>query len=91
MPIDAAPVLRYIRAMRNVTIILPEDVAERLRVRAADNGHIVSKPLTSLVERTQRNEDKYETGVEHPLVGKLQESKWMNEDVENRLKGILRS
>ena len=86
-----APVLRYIRAMRNITTILPEDVAERLRVRAAGNGHIVSMRPASLVERTQRNEDKYETGMERPLVRKLQESKWMNEDVEDQLEGIFRS
>ena len=37
-PVDANPVFHYLGAMENVTVALPEDVAPRVRFRAAEDG-----------------------------------------------------
>ena len=53
--------------MKNVIVILPEDVALWLRVRAAKNGRSVSRWLSDLLESMKRREDEYEAAMERGL------------------------
>ena len=65
--VDTKLVFHYFRDMKNVTVTLPEDVAQWLRVRAAESGRSVSKWLAELIESMKRLEDGYEMAMEQAL------------------------
>ena len=53
--------------MKHVTIILPEDLARWLRVRAAENARSVSRWVAELLDGVRRQEDKYEAAMQQAL------------------------
>ena len=53
--------------MKNVTITLPEDVARRLRVKAAEDDRSVSRWIAELLERMRYREDEYELVMRRAL------------------------
>lgn len=65
--VDTYFVCYYYRVVKNVTVTLPEDVAQWLRVRAAQNSRSVSKWLADLVEGMKRQEDEYDLAMERAL------------------------
>ena len=62
--------------MKNITITLPEDVAQWLRVRAAANERSVSKWLAELLEGMQRQEDEYKVAMKRYLAKKPRKINW---------------
>ena len=74
--VDADPVLHYIRAMKNVTSMLPEDAAQGLRVRAAENEHGVSNRLVEQIEGIWCREGEYAVAQKRFLAGKASKY-WM--------------
>lgn len=53
--------------MRNVTVTLDENLAQRVRVRAAEEGKSVSRYLADLLERQMAEDDDYESSMQHFL------------------------
>ena len=62
--------------MKNVMITLPDDVARRLRVKAADDDRSVSRWIAELLERMRRREDEYELVMQRALSIELRRIKW---------------
>ena len=56
--------------MKNVAAILPEDAAQGLRVRAAENGLGVSNWLVEQIEGMRRREGEYAVVQKRFLAGK---------------------
>ena len=75
---DTIFVLHYFRAMKNITITLPDEVARWLRVKAAENERSVSKWLTELLEGMQRQEDGYEVAMKRFLARKPWKMEWVD-------------
>ena len=65
--------------MKNVTVTLPEDTALWLRVRAAENGHSVSKWLADLLQGMRHQEDEYEVAMERFLARKPRKLTWIDD------------
>ena len=80
----------YIRAVKNVTVTPPGEVALWPRIRAVRNGRNGSGWLADLLEGAQRHEDTHDTGMERPLATKPHKSEWMGEDNRNELDEICR-
>ena len=68
----------YLRAMKNITITLPEETARWLRVKAAENEQSVSKWLAELLEGMQRREDEYEVAMKRYLAIKPRKMEWVD-------------
>ena len=66
------------RAMRNVTVTLPEDLALWLRVRAARKNSSVSSWLAHLLEGMKRQEDEYEIAMERALAIEPRKAEWVD-------------
>ena len=64
--------------MKNITITLPENVAQWLQVKAAENERSVSKWLVELLESMQRQEDEYEIAMKRFLARKPQKIEWID-------------
>ncbi len=64
--------------MKNITITLPEDVAQWLQVKAAENGLSVSKWLAELLESMQCQEDDYEAAMKRFLARKPRKIEWID-------------
>lgn len=69
-------VIHCSRAMRNVTISLPEDLALWLRVRAAEHDRSVSSWLAEVIEAMKRQEDNYHSAMERALAIKPRDAEW---------------
>lgn len=67
MSVDTRIVFHYLRAMKNITITLPEDVAVWVRVRAAQSERSVSRWLAELIEGMRSQEDEYDVAMERFL------------------------
>ena len=67
--------------MKNITITitLPENVAQWLQVKAAENERSVSKWLAELLESMQRQEDEYEVAMKRFLARKPRKIEWIDE------------
>ncbi len=76
--LDTILVLHYLRAMKNITITLPEDGARWVRVKAAENERSVSKWLAELLERIQRQEDEYEIAMKRALSIEPRRMEWVD-------------
>ena len=76
--LDTIPVFHYLRAMKNITITLPEETARWLRVKAAENEQSVSKWLAELLEGMQRGEDEYEVAMKRYLAIKPRKMEWVD-------------
>ena len=76
--LDTIFVFHYLRAMKNITITLPEEVARWLRVKAAENERSVSKWLAELLKGMQRQEDEYEVAMKHALSIKPRKMEWVD-------------
>ena len=68
----------YLRAMKNITITLPEETARWLRIKAAENERSVSKWLAELLEGMQRREDEYEVAMKRYLAIKPRKMEWVD-------------
>ena len=75
-PLDTNFVFHYSRAMRNITITLPEDVARWLRVKAAENDRSVSRWIAELLQGMQRQEDEYEIAMQRYLALRPRKIDW---------------
>ena len=64
--------------MKNITITLPENVAQWLQVKAAENERSVSKWLAELLESMQRQEDEYEIAMKRFLARKPRKIEWID-------------
>lgn len=66
--------------MKNITITitLPEDVAQWLQVKAAENERSVSKWLAELLESMQCQEDDYEVAMKRFLARKPRKIEWID-------------
>ena len=64
--------------MKNITITLPEDVAQWLQIKAAENGLSVSKWLAELLESMQCQEDDYEVAMKRYLEMKPRKINWLH-------------
>jgi len=62
--------------MKNVTVTLPDEVADWLRDRAAGNGRSVSLWLTERLEEMRRREDEYVRAMERYLARKPRTLRW---------------
>ena len=62
--------------MKNITITLPESVAEWLRIKAAENDRSVSTWLAELIEGIQRQEDEYDVAMKRYLAMKPRTINW---------------
>ncbi len=76
--IDTRLVKSYYRAMKNVTVSLPEDTALWLRVRAAKANRSVSNWLAEMIEGARRREDDYEIAMERALARKPRKLEWVD-------------
>ena len=56
--------------MKNITITLPDDVAQWLRVKAAENDRSVAGWIVELLARMRRQEDRYEIAMKRYLTMK---------------------
>lgn len=74
--IDTKIVLHYVRAMKNVTITLDEEVARWARIRAAELNTSVSRLLGQLLERLMLEERNYHAAMKQYLSG---EPRMLNE------------
>ena len=70
--------LHDFRAMKNITITLPEEVARWLRVKAAESERSVSKWLAELLEGMQLQEDEYEAAMKRFLSIKPRKMEWVD-------------
>lgn len=61
--IDTDPVLSYIRVMKNITITMPEDLAKRVRVLAAEADTSMSQYLCGLAARATEELDTYQKSM----------------------------
>ncbi len=66
------------RAMKNITITLPDEVARWLRAKAAENERSVSKWLAELLEGMQRQEAEYEVAMRRFLARKPWKMEWVD-------------
>ena len=82
--LDTNFVFHYLCVVKNVTVSLPEDVALRLRVRAAENGRSVSSWLANLIGEMRRREDEYEVAMERFLARKPRKLDWSNHQKPTR-------
>ena len=64
--------------MKNVTITLPEDLAQWLRVRAAENNRSVSRWVAELLAGMRRQEDEYEVAMKQALAVKPRKMEWVD-------------
>ena len=71
-------VLHYFRAMKNVTVSLPEDTARWLRVEAAKADRSVSAWLADLLESLRRQDDEYEAAMARYLAIKPRKFQWVD-------------
>ena len=62
--------------MRNVTIVLPEDLALWLRVQAAEADRSVSRWIAERLERMRREQDEYEVAMTRYLAMKPRRMEW---------------
>lgn len=76
--LDTVSVFQYIRAMKNITITLREDIALWLRVQAAKNERSVSKWVAELLEGMKNREDEYEVAMERFLSREPRKLKWVD-------------
>lgn len=76
--LDTIPVFYYLRAMKNITITLPEETARWLRIKAAEDERSVSKWLAELLEGLQRQEDEYEVAMKRALAIKPRKMEWVD-------------
>ncbi len=60
-------VFQYPRAMKNVTVTLPEDLALWLRIRAAEQNRSVSNWLGDVIARLKRRDDEYQLTMERQI------------------------
>ena len=62
--------------MKNVTIILPEDVARWVRIKAAEDDRSVSRWIAELLERMRRQEDEFEIAMRQALAIEPRRIEW---------------
>ena len=67
----------YTRAMRNVTVSLPEDTARWVRVRAAQEDRSVSRWLAELLDGMRRREDDYDAAMDRLLAIQPEKLNWI--------------
>ena len=63
--------------MKIVTVTLPEDTAQWLRVRAARANRSLSSWLADMIEAARRQEDEYEVAMERSLARKPRKMEWV--------------
>ncbi len=64
--------------MKNVTITLPDDLARWVRVRAAEDGHSVSRWVADLLAGMRRGEDEHEVAMREFLAVKPRRMEWVD-------------
>ena len=62
--------------MKNVTITLPDDLAQWLRVRAAEDDRSVSRWVADLLARMRREEDTHDVAMKRYLAMKPHRIDW---------------
>ena len=64
--------------MKRVTITLPDDLAQWLRVRAAKDDRSVSRWVADLLDGMRRGEDEYDIAMKRYLAIKPWKMEWVD-------------
>jgi predicted transcriptional regulator len=66
-PIDTETVFSYLRVMKNITITMPEDLARRVRVLAAEADTSMSQYLCQIAARQVEETNGYQQSMSRYL------------------------